>query len=77
MNADQLLQWKADWDHVAARTRAVAVAGLDEVMAELGYERGEDGGWTTSASPVPAPRAPADAPGVPQPRRPSDRMAPA
>lgn len=37
MNGDQILQWKADYDHVAARTRQAAIARLDEVMARLGY----------------------------------------
>ena len=75
MNADELLQWKTDTDHVDALTRAAYAAELDAVMADLGFTRGDDGDWVKRPLPVPAPR-PAPVPvRVPKPRPPADRTA--
>ena len=75
MDADQILQWHAEWKLAAARILAITIARLDAAMAELGFERDGDGGWVKRPLPVPAPR-PAPVPvRVPKPRPPADRTA--
>lgn len=72
MDADQILQWKADYDASAAATARVYRDRHVAVMTARGWVPFGEGGWVR-ALPVPAPGFPLDdIPVVPGPRLPAD-----